>query len=123
MINSVSLRAKRQHAKSFLTRYVQSFPDHLRDAGAPVSLEEFFSRLQDGESKSLNLVVKADVQGSLEPIVNSLEQLTNDEVTVEILRASTGNVSESDVMLASASEAIILGFNVGIDSIAKDGRQ
>jgi len=88
-------------------------------ASSPVSLEEFFSRLQDGESKSLNLIVKADVQGSLEPIVNSLELLTNDEVSVEILRSSTGNVSESDVMLASASEAIILGFNVGIDSIAK----
>ncbi len=86
---------------------------------APVSLEEFFTRLQDGESKTLNLVVKADVQGSLEPIVNSLEQLTNEEVTVEILRSSTGNVSESDVMLASASDAIILGFNVDVDSIAK----
>jgi len=97
---------------------VQSFSPSEGTSGA-VSLEEFFSRLQDGELKSLNLIVKADVQGSLEPIVNSLEQLTNDEVTVEILRASTGNVSESDVMLASASEAIILGFNVGIDSIAK----
>jgi len=84
-----------------------------------ISLEEFFSRLQEGETKSLNLVVKADVQGSLEPIVNSLEQLENEEVSVEILRASTGNVSESDVMLASASDAIILGFNVAVDPIAK----
>ena len=84
-----------------------------------ISLEEFFSRLQEGETKSLNLVVKADVQGSLEPIVNSLEQLANEEVSVEILRASTGNVSESDVMLASASDAIILGFNVETDPIAK----
>jgi translation initiation factor IF-2 len=84
-----------------------------------ISLEEFFSRLQEGETKSLNLIVKADVQGSLEPIVNSLEQLDNEEVSVEILRASTGNVSESDVMLASASDAIILGFNVNVDPIAK----
>ncbi|MDX1416505.1 MAG: translation initiation factor IF-2 [Candidatus Promineifilaceae bacterium] len=88
-------------------------------ASGGVSLEEFFSRLQEGESKTLNLIVKADVQGSLEPIVNSLEDLTNDEVTVEILLASTGNVTESDVMLASASEAIILGFNVETDPIAK----
>lgn len=84
-----------------------------------VSLEEFFQRLQEGEAKSLNLIVKADVQGSLEPIVNSLEKLDNDEVSVEILRASTGNVSESDVMLASASDAIILGFNVEVDPIAR----
>ncbi len=86
---------------------------------SPVSLEEFFSRLQEGEIKSLNLIVKADVQGSLEPIVNSLEQLDNEEVSVVILRASTGNVSESDVMLASASDAIILGFNVNVDPIAR----
>ncbi len=84
-----------------------------------ISLEEFFNRLQEGEAKSLNLVIKADVQGSLEPIVNSLEQLENDEVSIEILRASTGNISESDVMLASASDAIILGFNVDVDPIAK----
>ncbi len=86
---------------------------------APVSLEEFFSRMQEGELKTLYLVVKADVQGSLEPIVNSLQRLGNDEVEVEILRASTGDVTESDIMLASASDAIILGFNVGVDPIAK----
>ena len=86
---------------------------------APVSLEEFFSRIQEGETKTLYLVVKADVQGSLEPIVNGLERLANDEVDIEILRASTGNVSESDVMLASASDAIILGFNVDVGPIAR----
>ena len=85
----------------------------------PVSLEEFFSRLQEGETKSLNLVIKADVQGSLEPIVSSLEKLNGEEVTVEILRSATGNVTESDIMLASASDAVVLGFNVGIDQAAK----
>jgi translation initiation factor IF-2 len=85
-----------------------------------VSLEEFFSRLQEGESQTLNLIVKADVQGSLEPIINSLEKLSNDEVAIDILRSSTGNVSESDVMLASASDAIILGFNVEVDPIARN---
>lgn len=84
----------------------------------PTSLDEFFARLQEGEEKTLNLIVKADVQGSLEPIVNSLEKLSNDEVSVEILRSATGNVTESDVMLASASDAVILGFNVGADTIA-----
>ncbi|MEJ2746350.1 MAG: translation initiation factor IF-2 [Anaerolineae bacterium] len=85
----------------------------------PVSLDDFFSRLVEGETKSLSLIVKADVQGSLEPITNSLEKLSNDEVEVEILSAATGNITESDVMLASASEAIILGFNVEADPIAR----
>ncbi|MFQ5401002.1 MAG: translation initiation factor IF-2 [Anaerolineae bacterium] len=86
---------------------------------AAISLDEFFSRLQEGETKSLNLIIKADVQGSLEPIVNSLEKLSTDEVAVEVLHAATGNITESDVMLASASDAIILGFNVSADPVAK----
>ncbi|MCA9933646.1 MAG: translation initiation factor IF-2 [Ardenticatenaceae bacterium] len=84
----------------------------------PTTLDEFFARLQQGDTKTLYLIVKADVQGSLEPIVNSLEKLSNDEVSVEILRSDTGSVTESDVMLASASDAVILGFNVGADPIA-----
>jgi translation initiation factor IF-2 len=82
------------------------------------TLDEFFARLQQGETKTLNLIVKADVQGSLEPIVNSLERLSYEEVDLDILSAATGNISENDVMLASASEAVILGFNVSADSIA-----
>jgi translation initiation factor IF-2 len=85
----------------------------------PVSLDEFFSRLQEGESKALNLIIKADVQGSLEPLVSSLEKLGTDEVELEILRAATGNISESDIMLASASDAVVLGFNVDVDPVAK----
>lgn len=86
-----------------------------------ISLDEFFSRLQEGEDKVLNLIIKADVQGSLEPIVTSLEKISreNEEVSLDILLAGTGNVSEGDVMLASASEAVILGFNVGIDTAAE----
>lgn len=91
----------------------------LEEATAPsrrstASLEEFFSRLQEGEMQTLNLVIKADVQGSLEPIVSSLERVSHesDEVELEILHASTGDISESDIMLASASEAVVLGFNV-----------
>ncbi|MFO7538108.1 MAG: translation initiation factor IF-2 [Chloroflexota bacterium] len=85
------------------------------------TLEDFFSHLQEGVVKTLNLIVKADVQGSLEPIVQSLEKLNDksEEVTVEVLRAATGNITESDVMLASASGAVILGFNVSTDNIAQ----
>lgn len=91
-------------------------------AGRKVSLEDFFNRLQEGESKTLNLIVKADVQGSLEPIVNSLKKINinNEEVTLDILLASTGNITEFDVMLASASDAVILGFNVDADPIARN---
>ena len=86
-----------------------------------VSLDEFFSLLQEGEAKTLNLVIKADVQGSLEPIVTSLEKLNgdNEEVELEILHAGTGNVSENDIMLAAASDGVVLGFNVSVDSAAR----
>jgi translation initiation factor IF-2 len=107
--------ARKMIAEEDLERRQQS----QASQSTPVSLEEFFSRMQEGETKTLYLVVKADVQGSLEPIVNSLEQLANEEVDIEILRASTGNVTESDIMLASASDAIILGFNVDVDPIAR----
>lgn len=90
--------------------------------GQGVSLEDFFSRLQGEETKTLNLIVKADVQGSLEPILNSLEKLSdeNEEVSIEILHAGTGNITEGDVMLASASDAVILGFNAQTEAIAKN---
>lgn len=89
---------------------------------APVvrtTLEDFFNRLQAGDSKNLLLIVKADVQGSLEPLVNSLKKIQNDEVKLEILHSSTGNITESDVMLAVASNAVILGFNTDVDPVAK----
>jgi translation initiation factor IF-2 len=83
-----------------------------------VSLEDFLSNLTSEEEKKLLLIVKADVQGSLEPVVNGLKRLSNDEVTLEILRAATGNITESDVMLASASGAVVIGFSVDIDNAA-----
>jgi len=88
--------------------------------GRGPTLDEFFARLLEGEAKTLNLIVKADVQGSLEPIVTSLKRLNGGEVELEILRAATGAISEGDVMLASASGAIILGFNVEADPIARN---
>ena len=88
--------------------------------GRGPTLDEFFARLLEGEAKTLNLIVKADVQGSLEPIVTSLERLNGGEVELDILRAATGPITESDVMLASASGAIILGFNADADPIARN---
>jgi translation initiation factor IF-2 len=96
--------------------------DEIEGAGdgrRSVSLDEFFFRLQEGETKTLNLIVKADVQGSLEPIVTSLQKLSGDEVEVEILRAATGDVTENDIMLAAASDAIVLGFNIDVDHAAR----
>lgn len=93
-----------------------------RDSGtetsAAMTLEDFFSRMQDSDSKELILIVKVDVNGSLEPVVNSLEDLGNDEVKIDILRAGVGNISESDVNLASASGAVIIGFNTEVDNAA-----
>ena len=86
---------------------------------APVSLDEFFSRLQEGEAESLSIILKADVQGSLEPIVSSLEKLNSNEVTLEILRAATGDITENDINLAAASNAVVLGFSVDVDPAAK----
>lgn len=82
------------------------------------SLDDIFARFQAGETKTLNLIVKADVQGSLEPIVNSLEGLSYEGLEVDVLRADTGNITESDIMLATASEAIVIGFCVEPDSAA-----
>jgi translation initiation factor IF-2 len=84
-----------------------------------LSLDDLFSRFQEGEVTDLNLILKADVQGSLEPIVNSVKQLGSDDLQPKILHQGIGNVSESDVMLASASDAIILAFRVEADEAAR----
>jgi translation initiation factor IF-2 len=84
-----------------------------------LTLSELFSRFQLGEVTELNLILKADVQGSLEPIVNSLEKLSTEDLKVKLLHQGTGDISESDVMLAAASHAIIIGFQVGVDEAAR----
>jgi translation initiation factor IF-2 len=83
-----------------------------------MTLEEVFARFEGGETKNLNLIVRADMQGSLEPVLKSLEDLGNDEIGVKILQAAIGDISESDVMLAEASDAVIIGFSVGADKAA-----
>ncbi len=84
-----------------------------------VSLEDLFASVQSGEAKELNLIIKADVQGSLEPLVVELQKLGQGEIGLKILHAEAGNVGENDVMLASASKALIVGFNVQADVAAR----
>jgi translation initiation factor IF-2 len=84
-----------------------------------VSLEDLFASVQSGEARELNLIVKADVQGSLDPIVSELNKLGEGEIGIKILYSETGNIGENDVMLASASNAIIIGFNVQADVSAR----
>ena len=93
-------------------------------AAAPVqkvSLENLFDQIQAGERKELALIVKADVQGSVEAVKASLEKLSNDEVNVRVIHGGVGAISESDIMLAASSNAIIVGFNVRPDAAARDG--
>jgi translation initiation factor IF-2 len=85
-----------------------------------VSLEDLFSQIQAGEMKNLNIIVKADVQGSAEAVKASLEKISNEEVRVRVIHCAVGAISESDVMLAATSGAIIVGFNVRPDNNARD---
>jgi len=84
-----------------------------------VSLDDIFLRMQSGETKELNLILKADVQGSIEPIAKSLAELGGKDLKVRILRQGTGNIAESDIMLAVASSAIVIGFSVDVDAAAQ----
>lgn len=85
-----------------------------------VTLDTLFDTLQDGKMKELNIIVKADVQGSVEAVKQSLIKIENDEVRVKIIHGGVGTVNESDVMLANASNAIIVGFAVGVDPVAQE---
>ena len=88
-----------------------------------VSLEDIFTRMKEGEVRDLNLVVKADVQGSIEPLVTSLQRLQEEGLRVKVIGSGTGNVTESDVMLASASKAIIVAFNVRAEPGARSAAE
>ena len=84
-----------------------------------ITLEELFSKIKAGEAQEFNLILKADVQGSLEPIINEINNLGKGEIRINILYAETGNISENDVLLASSSQAIIFGFSVQADVAAR----
>jgi translation initiation factor IF-2 len=90
------------------------------NARTKVTLDNLFEQMQQGEMKELNIVVKADVQGSVEAVCQSLEKLTNEEARVNIIHSGVGAINESDVMLAAASSAIVVGFNVRPDNVAEE---
>ena len=106
----------RQFAATFIS---QNREKMLEDTKAKMSLDDLFTQIQAGNLKELNLIVKADVQGSVEAVKQSLLKLTNEEVVVKIIHSGVGAINESDVILASASQAIIIGFNVRPDVTAK----
>ena len=115
----VSLDSDKE-AKAFAATFVTENKKTLLEATqAQMSLEDVFNRIQEGNLKELPLIVKADVQGSVEAVSQSLLKLSNDEVVVKVIHGAVGNVSESDVNLAAASGALILGFNVKADATAK----
>ncbi len=106
----------RQVAESVVARDRQNL---IKDTPQKVSLDDLFTQIQSGNVKDLNIVVKADVQGSVEAVRQSLERLSNEEVRIRIIHGGVGTITESDVMLASASNAIIIGFNVRPEAVAK----
>ena len=109
-----------KEAKSFADTYISEEKNRLiEDTKAKMSLDDLFSQIQSGNMKELDIIVKADVQGSVEAVKQSLVKLSNDEVVVKVIHGGVGAINESDVILASASNAIIIGFNVRPDPIAK----
>ena len=110
-----------KEARNIAETYVaQGREKLLDDTKAKLTLDGLFSQIQAGNIKELNIIVKADVQGSVEAVKQSLLKLTNEEVAVRVIHAGVGAINESDVSLASASNAIIIGFNVRPDNTAKD---
>ena len=109
-------REARSFAETFIT---QGKKQLVEESKKRVSLEDLFSQIKAGKVKELNLIVKADVQGSVEAVKQSLLKLSNEEVVVKVIHAGVGNINESDVILASASNAIIIGFNVKPENQAK----
>ena len=94
-------------------------PGPIQREAPELTLETLFAQIQEGQAKELNVIIKADVQGSIEPIVRSIQDLSTDELRVNVLHQDTGNISESDIMLAIASRAIVIGFHVTADTAAR----
>ena len=113
--------ADERMARELVEQRKQEQKDRMNGpVGQKVSLEDLFSQIQAGEMKNLNIIVKADVQGSAEAVKSSLEKISNEEVRVRVIHCAVGAISESDVMLAATSGAIIVGFNVRPDNNARD---
>lgn len=107
----------RQISEAFITRGKEKL---IADTKSRMSLDDLYNKIQEGNVKDLNLIIKADVQGSVEAVKASLLKLSNDEVAVKCIHSGVGAINESDVILASASNAIIIGFNIRPDNQAKD---
>ena len=109
-----------QTAKSYAGTYkVQRKEELIEETRMRMNLDDLFSQMKEGNLKEFNLILKADVQGSVEALRQSLLKLSNEEVIVKVIHAAVGNITESDVSLASASNAVIIGFNVRPDMMAK----
>ena len=107
----------RQISEAFITRGKEKL---IADTKSKMSLDDLYNKIQEGNVKDLNLIIKADVQGSVEAVKASLLKLSNEEVAVKCIHSGVGAINESDVILASASNAIIIGFNIRPDNQAKD---
>lgn len=112
-----SEKEARNFAETFISQHRVKM---LEETKSKMSLDDLFNQIQEGNLKELNIVVKADVQGSVEAIKQSLVKLSNEEVVIKIIHGGVGAINESDVILASASNAIIIGFNVRPDATAKE---
>lgn len=99
-------------ARGYAQRIINVQKENMISSGSKVSLDDLFSKIQNGNLKEIKIIVKTDVRGTIDAVKNSLEKLSNDEVRVNIIHGGVGAINESDVMLASASNAIIIGFNV-----------
>ena len=108
-----------QQAQALLEKHRQEMDERTSVSAKSVSLHNLYDKISSGQVKGLNIILKADVQGSIGPIEDSLERLSTDQVQVRILHSGTGNVSESDVMLATASSGLIIGFGVDSDEGAR----
>jgi len=111
--------AKAEKVARYMVKEYQEAQSQKSSARKTVSLEDLFAAYKAGEAKELRLIIKADVQGSLDPIVGELEKLGKGEIGVRILYAETGNIGENDITLATASNAIVIGFNVQADVSAR----
>lgn len=111
-----------KEAKQIAQAYIDQGKDKLLEEtkAKKLSLDGLFSQIQAGNVKDLNLIIKADVQGSVEAVKQSLVKLSNEEVAVRVIHGGVGAINESDVSLASASNAIIIGFNIRLDNMAKE---
>ncbi len=115
--------ADERMARQLVEQRKQAEKDAAAKRASKVTLDNLFAKMQEGEMKELNLIVKADVQGSAEAVKASLEKLSNEEVRVRVIHAAVGAINESDILLASTANAIVVGFNVRPDAAAAASAQ